>query len=148
MLVHLGKIIVVYLKKEIKRLSTFVSGLQGDRDRNFTGNILVWRLKATKSQNNGHSLVELVHQENMPLSPFLPTRSYVSKKYIVTILLGRMSSQKQHEIIVEVRSTANFIVVYSIKETVLFTSLFFCFRFVDDIIGIHILLKDGRDFIR
>ena len=102
--------------------------------------LLIWRLKNPPSLNiGGNSVLELVHQEKFllkPSSPFLPQECFVGGKYIATIHVRQLHNKiESHELLIEVRSTADFSVVYSTKER---TTGYYCFSFHNDILAVQI----------
>ena len=112
--------------------------------------LLIWRLKNPPSLNiGGNSVLELVHQEKFlqkPSSPFLPQECFVGGKYIATFHVRQLHNKiESHELLIEVRSTANFKVVYSIKER---AAKFHCFGFVKDVLAVYMIFQNGRKFIR
>ena len=111
--------------------------------------LLIWRLKNPSSLNiGGNSVLEFVHQEKFLLkssSPFLPQECFVGRKYIATIHLRKLHDKiESHEQLIEVRSTADFSVVYSTKER---TTSYVCFSFHNDILAVHIH-QNHDNFIR
>ena len=106
---------------------------------------LAWRLISPK-KNNGKARLELVHKEQLPASPFSPDQSFLSEKHIVTVLLKISPIDDNiHEVMVEVRSTVDFSVVYSVKEPAF---LFFRFAFFNDMFGVQLVLKNQRNLIK
>jgi len=77
----------------------------------------------TPDPNNENAILKVVHQESLPRFRFILWFLFVSAKYIVTQLI---KTNEKTEVLVEVRSTAVFKVVYSIKER---AAQFHCFRF-------------------
>ena len=104
--------------------------------------LLIWRLKNPLSLNigDGNSVLELVHQEKFLLKPsssFLPHECFVGGNYIATIHIRQLHNKiESHERLIEVRSTADFSVVYSTKERI---AGYYCFSFHNDILAVQIL---------
>lgn len=111
--------------------------------------LLIWRLHITPCLKSGNSVLELVHREQLPPSLFtlVCPLVYVSKKYIVSVL-SRQSSDDidKEEITIEVRSTADFSVVFStVNERV---ARYFCFSFAKDIFAVQIIGRNLKNIIR
>lgn len=88
-----------------------------------------------------------VHNEKLVSTPFCPNQSLFSKKYMVTIMTRYLlSDTERYELLFEVRSTADFSVVYSIKERALQVPM--PSFFVDDICGVQIILETYEQFTR
>jgi hypothetical protein len=109
----------------------------------------IWRLKTSPTPNHGgYSVLELLQEEKFPPSTFIPTRSFLSEKYIVTSWARVFSlvddGTLNYELLVEVRSTVDFNVIYSIKERAI---CFFFFSFVNDIMSVQICQPTGN-FVR
>jgi len=111
--------------------------------------LLIWRLKNPPSLNiGGNSVLELVYQEKFLLKPsssFLPQECFVGGNYIATIYVRQLHNQiASNELLIEVRSTADFSVVYSTKER---TTIYLCFSFHNEILAVHIF-QNHDNFIR
>lgn len=112
------------------------------KDLGISPKLLIWRLKNPPSLNiGGNSVLELVHQEKFllkPSSPSLPQECFVGGNYIATIHV------REYQLLIEVRSTADFSVVYSTKERI---AGYYCFSFHNDILAVHIF-QNHDNFIR
>ena len=96
----------------------------------------------TPDPNDENAMLKVAHQEPLPRFSFILRSSFVSAKYIVTQFI---KTNENTEVLVEVRSTADFKVVYSIKER---AAQFHCFGFVKDVLAVHMIFQNGRKFIR
>ena len=128
-----------------KRESRDQDGIDEDQSHKF----LVWQLKTQPSLNNGgNSLLELAHEETMFYSsPFTLRECFVSGNYIVSVLARKLQNEDgdDEELLIEVRSTTDFCVVYSIKESIFFSS---CFNFAKDILTVQMVCLNKGVFIR
>ena len=113
---------VYILKSEIS-----ISGVA----RDFPRRISVWRLNKNV-EPTASGILELVHQEMLPPARSFPAKLFVSENYFVAFLQNWIDLQ---DLVVEVRSTANFSIFYTVKESV---SRFNCFKFSHDLLTIQV----------
>ena len=104
-------------------------------------NMSIWRIANLIS---GDAMLKVVYQESLTAWQFFPFSSFMSENYIVARLEKNIPNEKK-EVLIEVRSTANFKVVYSIKER---AAKFHCFGFVKDVLAVYMIFQNGRKFIR
>ena len=103
----------------------------------------VWRLKRQNQQSEGtvEGPLELVHEETLPLSPFLCFQSFISEKYIVSEFLRRLDFLRDfHEVMIEVRSAVNFAIIHTFEKQILPLASD-CFRFMNNILVISVATR-------
>ena len=125
----------------IKGKMMFTDGIQ-----ELNHKLFFWRLTKRRKMKKHNSLFELVNREQLLISPFLLNQLRVSENYVVAALIRFLPDQADmREVWIEVRSTVDFSVIYSVKQQALAA---LCCKFVDDIFGVHIASASGREFIR
>jgi len=108
--------------------------------------LLVWRLNNSSSFKNGNCILESINQETMNYSAhFSQQELFVSDDFIVTTQERQLQNEiEKQELLIEVRSTSNFSVVYSNTER---GTVFNGFSFVNDILAIQII-STAKNYIR
>ena len=82
----------------------------------------------------------MVHQELLPESNSLAIRLFVSEKYFVNVRQREIGPSQLCEVTIQVRSTFDFNIVYSIKDRL---ETLRCFSFNNDILAIQ-LFSPGK----
>jgi len=81
-------------------------------------------------------ILQLVHQQMLPPARSLVAKLLVSEKYIVALLRNFSKIRSgMYELIIEVRSTADFNVTFTVKD---YVSAFNCFMFSYDKLTIQV----------
>ena len=87
--------------------------------------------------------MELAHRETLPSSSFDATRLFVSEKYIVTVFRRQLlKAMEKYEMFIQVRSAADFNLIYSFAKERL--QVFWVFSFDNDIISLQSTVNDER----
>jgi len=100
--------------------------------------ITIWKLKPlTENTVQSSEIFQLVHDQTLALSRYAASKVLVSEKYIIGFLKRSLpaSAVEKYELIIQVLSTIDCSVVYSVKER---TDAYGAFSFVNDILVVQI----------
>jgi len=105
--------------------------------------ISIWKLQSLKHDGKATTEMQLVHREMLPSSSFDATRLFVSEKYIVTVFRRQLlKAMEKYEMFIQVRSAADFNLIYSFAKERL--QVFWVFSFENDIISLQSTVNDKR----
>ena len=107
--------------------------------QNYRHRLSVWRLKRAtqKSGEGAKTVLELVHQEILPRSPFTVAQSYVNRNFIFFRFLRPLKGLFEN--VFEIRSVADFTIIHTFEKEILPPTSHFLRFFNNDILAMSVL---------